>query len=61
MVPAWPLGLVRQLRALKDDRPITVITADSGDDYSAAALHRLCQGLPPSDWPCSRRWALPSG
>lgn len=42
------LGLVRQLRALKDDRPITVITADSGDDYSKPLLSTgFAKGLPP--------------
>ncbi|SDI89131.1 FAD-dependent oxidoreductase [Billgrantia gudaonensis] len=42
------LGLVRQLRALKDDRPITVITADSGDGYSKPLLSTgFAKGLPP--------------
>ncbi|TFH87512.1 FAD-dependent oxidoreductase [Billgrantia azerbaijanica] len=42
------LGLVRQLRALKDDRPITVITADSGDDYSKPLLSTgFAKRLPP--------------
>lgn len=32
------LGLVRQVRARDAERPITVITADSGDDYSKPLL-----------------------
>ncbi|WP_163557929.1 FAD-dependent oxidoreductase [Halomonas sp. NO4] len=42
------LGLVRQLRALHDHRPITVITADSGDDYSKPLLSTgFAKRLPP--------------
>ncbi|GGY04333.1 pyridine nucleotide-disulfide oxidoreductase [Litchfieldella qijiaojingensis] len=32
------LGLARQLRTLDSERPITLITADSGDDYSKPLL-----------------------
>jgi rubredoxin-NAD+ reductase len=32
------IGLLRQLRALDDARPVTLITADSGDDYAKPLL-----------------------
>lgn len=42
------LGLVRQLRARDAERPITVITADSGDDYSKPLLSTaFAKHLPP--------------
>ncbi|MFM9270284.1 NAD(P)/FAD-dependent oxidoreductase [Halomonas elongata] len=42
------LGLVRQLRALQPERPITLITADSGDDYSKPMLSTgFSKRLPP--------------
>ncbi|MDT8893283.1 FAD-dependent oxidoreductase [Halomonas sp. I1] len=42
------LGLVRQLRALQPERPITLITGDSGDDYSKPMLSTgFAKRLPP--------------
>ena len=42
------LGLVRQLRAHQPERPITLITADSGDDYSKPMLSTgFAKRLPP--------------
>ncbi|SDL56006.1 rubredoxin-NAD+ reductase [Franzmannia pantelleriensis] len=42
------LGLVRQLRARDTRRPITLITADSGDDYSKPLLSTgFAKRLPP--------------
>lgn len=42
------LGLLRQLRALDTERPVTLITADSGDDYSKPLLSTgFAKGLPP--------------
>ncbi|WP_111415167.1 FAD-dependent oxidoreductase [Billgrantia lactosivorans] len=42
------IGLLRQLRALDTDRPVTLITADSGDDYSKPLLSTgFAKRLPP--------------
>ncbi|MDR5902569.1 FAD-dependent oxidoreductase [Halomonas icarae] len=42
------LGLLRQLRALDKERSVTLITADSGDDYSKPLLSTgFTKGLPP--------------
>lgn len=42
------IGLLRQLRALGDERPVTLITADSGDDYSKPLLSTgFAKRLPP--------------
>ncbi|WP_136067870.1 FAD-dependent oxidoreductase [Modicisalibacter radicis] len=42
------LGLARQLRARQPDRPITLITADSGDEYAKPLLSTgFAKGLPP--------------
>ncbi|GAA0558847.1 NAD(P)/FAD-dependent oxidoreductase [Halomonas salifodinae] len=42
------LGLARQWRARNPDRPLTLITADSGDDYSKPLLSTgFAKGLPP--------------
>lgn len=42
------IGLLRQLRALDAERPITLITADDGDDYSKPLLSTgFAKGLPP--------------
>ncbi|MFW6345889.1 MAG: NAD(P)/FAD-dependent oxidoreductase, partial [Halomonas sp.] len=42
------IGLLRQLRALDAERPVTLITADSGDDYSKPLLSTGCaKRLPP--------------
>ncbi|MBB3190035.1 NAD(P)/FAD-dependent oxidoreductase [Halomonas cerina] len=42
------LGLARQLRDYAPDRPITLITADSGDDYAKPLLSTgFAKGLPP--------------
>ncbi|GEN23751.1 pyridine nucleotide-disulfide oxidoreductase [Halomonas cupida] len=42
------IGLARQLRALGNERPITLITADSGDDYSKPLLSTgFAKRLPP--------------
>ncbi|HSH57228.1 MAG TPA: FAD-dependent oxidoreductase [Halomonas sp.] len=42
------LGLLRQLRALDKERSVTLITADSGDDYSKPLLSTgFAKGLPP--------------
>ncbi|MFC3283925.1 NAD(P)/FAD-dependent oxidoreductase [Litchfieldella rifensis] len=42
------LGLARQLRARDPERAITLITADSGDDYSKPLLSTgFAKGLPP--------------
>ncbi|ALM54377.1 NAD(P)/FAD-dependent oxidoreductase [Halomonas huangheensis] len=42
------IGLARQLRALGNDRPITLITADSGDDYSKPLLSTgFAKRMPP--------------
>ncbi|PMR74752.1 FAD-dependent oxidoreductase [Billgrantia endophytica] len=43
------LGLARQLRARDTVRPITLVTADSGDDYSKPLLSTgFAKGLPPA-------------
>ena len=43
------LGLLRQLRQLDPERPMTLITADSGDDYSKPLLSTgFAKRLPPS-------------
>ncbi|MCG6656647.1 FAD-dependent oxidoreductase [Halomonas campisalis] len=43
------LGLARQLRAKDGDRPITLITADSGDDYAKPLLSTgFAKRLPPT-------------
>ena len=43
------LGLARQLRARDTARPITLITADSGDDYAKPLLSTgFAKGLPPA-------------
>ncbi|MBB3329858.1 rubredoxin-NAD+ reductase [Halomonas campaniensis] len=42
------IGLLRQLRALDADRPVTLITADSGDDYAKPLLSTgFAKRLPP--------------
>ncbi|MDY7116177.1 FAD-dependent oxidoreductase [Halomonas sp. SSL-5] len=42
------LGLLRQLRALDAERPVTLITADGGDDYTKPLLSTgFAKGLPP--------------
>ncbi|NWN83832.1 MAG: FAD-dependent oxidoreductase [Halomonas sp.] len=42
------LGLLRQLRSLDAERPVTLITADDGDDYSKPLLSTgFAKGLPP--------------
>ncbi|MBF8223231.1 FAD-dependent oxidoreductase [Halomonas sp. 328] len=42
------LGLARQWRARNPERPLTLITADSGDDYSKPLLSTgFAKGLPP--------------
>ncbi|ERS86539.1 FAD-dependent oxidoreductase, partial [Halomonas sp. PBN3] len=42
------LGLLRQLRALDAERPVTLITADGGDDYSKPLLSTgFAKGLAP--------------
>ncbi|WP_043531175.1 NAD(P)/FAD-dependent oxidoreductase [Litchfieldella xinjiangensis] len=42
------LGLARQLRAMDAERPITLITADSGDDYAKPLLSTgFAKRLPP--------------
>ncbi|GAA0629635.1 NAD(P)/FAD-dependent oxidoreductase [Halomonas beimenensis] len=42
------LGLVRQVRALQPERPITLITADGGEDYSKPLLSTgFAKRLPP--------------
>lgn len=42
------LGLARRLRARQPDRPITLITADSGDDYAKPLLSTgFAKGLAP--------------
>lgn len=42
------IGLLRQLRALDPDRPVTLISADDGDDYSKPLLSTgFAKGLPP--------------
>lgn len=42
------LGLARQLRARQPERPITLITADSGDDYAKPLLSTgFAKGLAP--------------
>ncbi|WP_299234074.1 FAD-dependent oxidoreductase [uncultured Halomonas sp.] len=42
------LGLLRQLRALDKERSVTLITSDSGDDYSKPLLSTgFTKGLPP--------------
>ncbi|EWG98058.1 hypothetical protein Q427_32685 [Halomonas sp. BC04] len=43
------LGLARQLRARDTARPITLVTADSGDDYAKPLLSTgFAKGLSPS-------------
>jgi rubredoxin---NAD+ reductase len=43
------LGLARQVRARDTARPITLITADSGDDYAKPLLSTgFAKGLPPA-------------
>ncbi|RCV90563.1 FAD-dependent oxidoreductase [Billgrantia montanilacus] len=43
------LGLARQVRARDTARPITLITADSGDDYAKPLLSTgFAKGLPPT-------------
>ncbi|RTR05698.1 NAD(P)/FAD-dependent oxidoreductase [Halomonas nitroreducens] len=43
------LGLARQVRAGQAERPITLITADGGDDYSKPLLSTgFAKGLPPA-------------
>jgi rubredoxin-NAD+ reductase len=42
------IGLLKQLRALDSERPVTLITADSGDDYSKPLLSTgFAKRLPP--------------
>lgn len=42
------IGLLKQLRALDTERPVTLITADSGDDYSKPLLSTgFAKRLPP--------------
>ncbi|MFO7649441.1 FAD-dependent oxidoreductase [Halomonas campaniensis] len=42
------IGLLRQLRALDAERPVTLITADSGDDYAKPLLSTgFAKRLPP--------------
>ncbi|WP_372611918.1 FAD-dependent oxidoreductase [Halomonas sp.] len=42
------IGLLRQVRGLDERRPVTLITADSGDDYSKPLLSTgFTKGLPP--------------
>ncbi|UYG03709.1 FAD-dependent oxidoreductase [Halomonas sp. LR3S48] len=42
------IGLLKQLRALDAERPVTLITADSGDDYSKPLLSTgFAKHLPP--------------
>lgn len=54
------IGLVRQVRALDARRPITLITADSGDDYSKPLLSTgFAKGLAADRLAAVRPWSWP--